>query len=73
MSIEQRIVDDSDQPIATVYSASPDKVEMVIRQSTEGHDGRSKWSWFLLANGDIVLGCFPQGNTYENILDDIRE
>jgi len=65
--IEQIIVTDDDEIIATQFRASPDKAEMVIRQSDESNDGRSKWSWFVLANGDVILGCFPMGDTFERI------
>lgn len=30
-------------------------------------DGRSAWQWFRLPNGDLIFGCFPQGNTYEEV------
>jgi hypothetical protein len=30
-----------------------------------GLNGRSDWMWFRLANGDLILGCWPLGETYE--------
>ncbi len=63
---EQTIVTDDDEIIATVYSASQELAEMVIRQPIN-QDGRSAWSWFVLANGDVILGCFPMGSTFERV------
>lgn len=71
MPVEQIIVTDDDNIIATAYCASQDKAEMVIRQPV-GPDGRSEWSWFILANGDVILGCFPRGNTFEQISDELQ-
>ncbi len=28
------------------------------------HDGRSGWRWFRFADGTLVLGVFPHGDTY---------
>jgi len=30
----------------------------------DNHEGRSAWRWFRLANGDLILGCYPKGDTY---------
>lgn len=38
-------------------------------QSTEGRDGRSSWVWVRLADGTLVLGVMPQGDTYERMSD----
>lgn len=32
---------------------------------THDGDGRSQWCWVRFANGDLMLGFFPQGDTYE--------
>jgi hypothetical protein len=50
--------------IARSKPASDEMVEKVLNASTEGSDGRSRWMWFRLANGDLILGVFPQGDTY---------
>lgn len=39
-------------------------VDYVLAQSTSSMDGRSEWLWLRLPNGDLVLGVFPQGDTY---------
>ncbi len=28
------------------------------------NDGRSQWVWVRFPNGDLLLGTFPQGDTY---------
>lgn len=30
-------------------------------------DGRSRWVWVELANGDLLLGMFPTGSIYEKV------
>jgi hypothetical protein len=39
-----------------------------ILHAPVNHDGNgtSPWMWLRLANGDLVFGCFPQGDTYLN-------
>jgi hypothetical protein len=65
-----RIVSMGDTPmpdgdtIAIVHPARQEDVDHVLAQSTEGGDGRSPWVWVRLCNGDLVLGVFPQGDTY---------
>lgn len=31
------------------------------------NDGRSGWTWIRLANGDLILGVYPLGETYESL------
>lgn len=52
-------------PILLATAAVADKTvaEKVIN-SHVGDDGRSEWHWFRLANGDLILGVFPRGDTY---------
>jgi hypothetical protein len=61
-----RTMDDENQnrTIALVHPASKDAVEIVLSASEEGADGRSNWVWVRLPNGDLILGVFPQGETY---------
>lgn len=33
-------------------------------ETEDNHDGRSKWLWLRLPDGDLVLACYPQGDTY---------
>ena len=48
--------------------ADPELAEMVIQQPIEttagGGNFRSAWHWFRLADGGLVLGCYPHGETY---------
>jgi len=49
--------------LATASVADPMMVNFVVNQPV-GNDGRSEWQWFRLANGDLILGVFPCGDTY---------
>ena len=47
--------------------ASLSAVDYVLKQpqaSHTQHDGRSKWMWIRLPDGDLILGVYPQGDTY---------
>lgn len=33
-------------------------------------NGRSQWFWFVMPNGDQVLGTYPQGDLYLDICND---
>ena len=44
--------------------ASQALVDMVLSAPEGDPDGRSEWRWFRLANGDLILGVFPCGDTY---------
>ncbi len=44
--------------------ASPELVALVLNASEDSDDGRSEWRWFRLPNGDLILGVYPQGDTY---------
>ncbi len=44
--------------------ASPASVLTVLAASDTDEDGRSEWLWVRLPNGDLVLGVYPQGDTY---------
>lgn len=47
------------------YPASQEAVELLLEKPADGSgDTRSGWKWFRLANGDLVLGFFPQGDGY---------
>lgn len=63
------IVDDTpdDNPehvIATLTPASEAAVNHVLAADPDSPDGRSGWMWVRLVNGDLILGIFPQGDTY---------
>ena len=68
----------SDEPtvahVATFYPVQDDAtIAKVIEAPVNVGDndtfdyGRSEWHWFLLANGDLVMGCFPQSALYEEL------
>lgn len=57
--------------IATAVIADKTVAEKVIN-SHVGDDGRSEWHWFRLANGDLILGTFPHGDTYFETEADIN-
>lgn len=46
--------------LGTSYPASPESVTQLL--SMPIFDGRSEWKWFTLANGDLVLGFYPQAD-----------
>lgn len=69
-----RTLDDEDptRTLAMIHPASQASVDFVLAQSTEGQDGRSPWMWVRLPNGDLILGTFPQGDTYFSVEEDAR-
>jgi hypothetical protein len=50
--------------IATVYPADNDAVLTILSADPDNPDGRSQFMWVRLVNGDLILGVFPQGDTY---------
>jgi hypothetical protein len=56
--------DDQAREIARIHPASDESVKLVLAQRTGGMDGRSPFVWVRLPNGDLILGVFPQGDTY---------
>lgn len=57
---------DTDQTIAIVHPASEESVGAVICANPNAELGwtRSQWMWVRLQNGDLILGLFPQDDTY---------
>jgi len=55
---------DTEQVLAEVKPAPQALVDKVLAAPTTGHDGRSEWVFVRLQNGDLILGVFPQGDTY---------
>jgi len=51
--------------IAAVKDASDSDIILMIMRTSVNDDGRSKWKWFRLNSGDLIFGCYPQGDTYE--------
>jgi hypothetical protein len=50
--------------LATIAPARKDQVDLILAASEDTEDGRSEWLWIRLPNGDLILGVFPQGDTY---------
>lgn len=49
---------------------APDRVvEAVLAAPIGTGDGRSPWMFLRLPNGDLMIGVFPQGDTYMKIDD----
>lgn len=64
--------DDNGQPtqqIAWVTPADLDSAAFILSQPTDSDDGRSKWFWMRLQEGTLLLGTFPQGDTYMEFSD----
>lgn len=62
--------EDTGDIIATRTPANPVYVQKVLDAKAGDPDGRSDWMWFRLANGDLILGCYPSGDTYEETEND---
>jgi hypothetical protein len=54
--------------LAESFIASDEGVEMVLTAHTEDGEGRTDWLWIRLNNGDLILGVYPQGETYGRVL-----
>ncbi|MBY0561521.1 hypothetical protein [Hyphomicrobium sp.] len=50
-----------------VPATADDVARMLAADPFSGH-GRSNWVWVRLANGDLMLATFPQGDTYESFV-----
>lgn len=67
-----RVYDDDDKSrvIAMVHPASEASVQAVVTADPKSDDGRSPWMWVRLPNGDLILGVYPQGDTYLAVEED---
>lgn len=56
-------------PEVTMWPASAEGVGRVIAANPDLLDGetRSEWLWIRFANGDLVLGLFPQDDLYDSL------
>jgi hypothetical protein len=66
-------IDMSEEDCPNIIRAKPAAevhVQTVLQAAVDTGDGRSKWYWFRLPNGDLMLGCFPQGDTYFMVEED---
>ena len=50
--------------IACIHPASRKSIALVAAQREDDPDGRSQFMWVRLSNGDLILGVYPQGDTY---------
>lgn len=57
---------------ADTAPASPLVANEVIFQQ-KGDDTRSGWRWFITADGDLIFGCFPRGELYESIGEQVAK
>lgn len=47
-----------------------DNQALAVLNADEGDDdGRSQWLQIVFPNGDVMVGCFPQGDTFEELLN----
>jgi hypothetical protein len=69
--VTTQVVEDNDgKEIAFIHPASDESVSLVINASIDSGDGRSDWVWVRLTDGTLVLGVFPQGDTYFAVEED---
>jgi hypothetical protein len=50
--------------LAHTFPASEQAAFTVLMADKDDPEGRSQWMWVRLANGDLILGLYPQGDTY---------
>lgn len=63
--------DEYDLTKITNKPASDEAVSVMLKADPTSMDGRSNWLWFTLPNGDVIFGCFPEGDTYETLREDM--
>jgi hypothetical protein len=59
--------DERGDEVAFIHDASPESVVLVLGACEGDDEGRSSWQWLRLPNGDLMLGVFPRGATYEAV------
>lgn len=65
--VGEMFIYDTDE-ITVVATATPAKMSFaqeVLSADPDSPDGRSEWLWIRLATGELILGVFPQGKTYD--------
>ena len=57
---------DTEQVCAYIHPASAKSVRTVLdaEENAEDGNGRSEYVWVRLQDGTLILGVFPQGDTY---------
>lgn len=56
--------------ICSIHPASRDSSDTVIVSPINSGDGRTEWVWVSLADGTLLLGTFPEGETYDRVVND---
>ena len=53
-------------PITITFGgdAHPDSVAIIASADPDSEEGRSQWFWAWTNAGDLLLACWPQGDTY---------
>lgn len=50
--------------VATDWPLQDPEIAEALVSQPEGDDGRSDWTWLRTADGDLMLGLHPRGETY---------
>lgn len=53
----------------TVTPATFMQTHTIMTANEASMDGRSNWLLFTLPNGDVIFGCYPEGDTYEKVIN----
>jgi hypothetical protein len=62
---QYQVGEDDDGPLfITLKPASAESVATVLAASEGDPEGRSEWLWVRLPDGGLVLGVYPQSDTY---------
>ena len=48
-----------------IKPASKKYIKIMKKAEIGTDNGKSDWLWITLPNGDLIFGCFPQGDTCE--------
>jgi hypothetical protein len=55
--------------LGKVTPAKQEDVDALLAMKSDTDDTRSDWFWLRLTDGTLVLGVFPQGETYIDMAD----
>jgi hypothetical protein len=69
MTISEQVLEEGGVYLGRIIPAKPEDVTKVLAAAENDPDGRSQFVWLRLANGDLMLGVFPQGDTYCEVGD----
>lgn len=67
--LKHDLLSDDGKHLASVMPANNKDVLHVLSSPEKTGDGRSEFVWVRLLNGDLLLGVFPQGDTYIEVSD----